>query len=42
MIETIMKDILDIQCFIFMIHLTKKSMILGICGLIGYEIIMIR
>ena len=25
MIETIMKDILDIQCLLFMIHLTKKK-----------------
>ena len=42
MIEIIMKDLLDIQCLLFMIHLTKKSMILEISGHNGYEVIIIR
>ena len=34
-----MRDILAIQRFLFVIHLTKRSMILEICGHIGYEVI---
>ena len=41
MVEYIMRDIIDIQFFLSMIRLTKKSTILETWGHFGYELMMI-